>query len=274
MVDEPLFAETLYDETDPELVVVYSRLRSLDPDGSRFAAAIRRSLDMLLDGPNTGRYRWDQLRKTEKTHCGTLVEINLQREFKFDDGVKLDYSIAGIDVDCKFSEKIFDWMIPPIAVGKLLLVVWASDQLGVWSAGLLRADSDYLRGGDNWDKKVTLKADGRHAVRWIFQDRPLPENALLHIPQDDVEAIFAKKSGQQRLNELVRRSQGKLLTRNVVSTVATGTADKPKLDPLRRLRDGAQGARGQLQAEGFMILGALRIPSCSSLSTRTSRAWG
>ncbi len=38
---------------------------------------------------------WDQLFKTEKTHCGTLVEINLHREFKFQDGTKLDYQIAG-----------------------------------------------------------------------------------------------------------------------------------------------------------------------------------
>ena len=50
------------------------------------------ALDQLYDGQRTGRYRWDQLRKTEKTHCGTLVEINMQREFLFEDGSKLDFS--------------------------------------------------------------------------------------------------------------------------------------------------------------------------------------
>ena len=56
-----------------------AELRGLDGDGSRMAAAIRGALDMLLDGQHTGRYRWDQLHKTEKTHAGTLVEIALAR---------------------------------------------------------------------------------------------------------------------------------------------------------------------------------------------------
>ena len=50
---------------DPELAAVAGELRALDGDGSRMAAAIRGALDMLLDGQHTGRYRWDQLHKTE-----------------------------------------------------------------------------------------------------------------------------------------------------------------------------------------------------------------
>ena len=50
---------------DPELAGVAASLTELDPDGSRMAAAIRGALDMLLDGQHTGRYRWDQLHKTE-----------------------------------------------------------------------------------------------------------------------------------------------------------------------------------------------------------------
>ena len=64
---------------DPELAAVATELTALDGDGSRMAAAIRGALDMLLDGQHTGRYRWDQLHKTEKTHAGTLVEIALAR---------------------------------------------------------------------------------------------------------------------------------------------------------------------------------------------------
>lgn len=70
---------------------------------------------MLLDGQHTGRFRWDQLYKTEKAHAGTLIEINLQREFGFGDGLEMDYRIAGIDVDCKFSQTRGAWMIPPEA---------------------------------------------------------------------------------------------------------------------------------------------------------------
>jgi Restriction endonuclease NaeI len=66
--------------SDPELSAVAGELMSQDRDGTRIARVLRRTYDMLLDGQHTGRYRWDQLYKTEKTHFGTLVEINLQRE--------------------------------------------------------------------------------------------------------------------------------------------------------------------------------------------------
>ena len=89
---------------DQELAAVAAELGALDRDGTQMAAAIRGALDMLLDGQHTGRYRWEQLHKTEKTHAGTLVEINLQREFGFRDGDRLDYRICGSDVDCKFSQ--------------------------------------------------------------------------------------------------------------------------------------------------------------------------
>ena len=54
------------------------------------------------------------------------------------DGTMLDYSIAGTDVDCKFSHWMGRWMIPPEASGQLVLLVQASDEDGTWSAGLLR----------------------------------------------------------------------------------------------------------------------------------------
>ena len=62
---------------DGERDRVAEHLLALDPAGQRFGRALRRTIDMLLDGQHTGRYRWDQLHKTEKTHACTLVEINL-----------------------------------------------------------------------------------------------------------------------------------------------------------------------------------------------------
>src|SRR3954470_11345477 len=108
--------------TDEELRGVADAIRSLDPSGLRTAQVLRDTLDQLYDGQRTGRYRWDQLFKTEKTHCGTLVEINLHREFKFQNGAKLDYRIAGADVDCKYSQSIGAWMIPPEARGQVCLL--------------------------------------------------------------------------------------------------------------------------------------------------------
>ncbi len=56
-----------------------------------------------------------------------FFEINLHREFEFEDGSVLDYQIAGIEVDCKYSQKLFGWMIPPQAYGHLCLLLWAHD---------------------------------------------------------------------------------------------------------------------------------------------------
>lgn len=237
---------------DSSLDAVADVLRAADPDGVRFARALRRTLDMLLDGQHTGRYRWDQLHKTEKTHAGTLVEINLQREFDFDDGERLDYRIAGADVDCKFSQRRGGWMIPPEAVGQLCLLVWANDERSRWCAGLVRADAKVLNPGTNRDAKRTLSPVGRDRVQWLFEDAELPENALLALSESDVEAVFAPSSGQGRVDELFRRAQQRLVSRAVVATVAQ------QEDYMKRVR-GNGGSRSRLRSEGFVILGQYGI---------------
>ncbi|HTX29438.1 MAG TPA: NaeI family type II restriction endonuclease [Streptosporangiaceae bacterium] len=233
---------------DPELAAVATELGALDRDGSRMAAAIRGALDMLLDGQHTGRYRWDQLHKTEKTHAGTLVEIALARTLHLADGRALDYTIAGADVDCKFSQRVGGWMIPPEADGQLLLLVQASDDDGTWSAGLLRATEDHLRPAGNRDGKRGLSQSGRAAVCWLHARAPLQENALIRLPAQEAAAVFAPASGQQRVNELFRRAQRMRVSRTVVATVAMQD------DYMKRVRDGG-GARDQLRAEGIVIFG-------------------
>lgn len=233
---------------DREMDAVVGALLGADPDGSRFARSFRRTMDMLLDGQNTGRFRWDQLHKTEKTHAGTLVEINLQREFNFADGDKMDYRIAGTDVDCKFSQDLGRWMIPPEAVGHLCLVTWCNDAKGQWSAGLVRVREHELSAGVNRDSKRYLTAAGRSSVRWLFHQARLPDNALLRLPPNDIDAIFTPKSGQQRINELFRRTLGRPLTRTVIATVAQ------QRDYMKRVRSDG-GARTALAPEGIVILG-------------------
>jgi len=233
---------------DAELAAVAAELAALDADGARMGAAIRGALDMLLDGQHTGRYRWEQLHKTEKTHAGTLIEIALARALRLADGTALDYTIAGADVDCKFSHKLGGWMIPPEADGKLLLLVQASDEDGTWSAGLLRAAEENLRPAGNRDLKRSLNDRGRAAVRWLHARAPLGENALIRLPEPDVAAVFALPSGQQRVNELFRRAQRMRVSRTVVATVAMQD------DYMKRVRDGG-GARDQLRAEGIVIFG-------------------
>lgn len=215
---------------------------------SRVAAVLRDTLDQLYDGQRTGRYRWDQLHKTEKTHCGTLVEINMQREFQFADGDKLDYKIANIEVDCKYSQDLAAWMIPNEARDEICLGLWADDAKAVWSAGLFRAIDELLTNRGNRDQKANLNKDGKASVQWLFQESELPPNVLLQIPEADVNHIMEPKSGAERIRRLFRTVQGQRIGRGVVATVAQ------QADYMKRIR-GNGGARSQLREEGIIILG-------------------
>lgn len=237
-------------DEDPELTAVAAALRSVDPDGARTARVLRATLDQLYDGVRTGRYRWDDLHKTEKTHCGTLVEINMQREFGFADGVDLDYRIAGAEVDCKYSQTNGGWMIPPEARDQICLVLWASDEASLWKMGLVRASNELLTDSTNRDAKTTLSAKkgGRKAICWIFACGGLAENTLLHLPEGVADHIMAGRSGAERIRRLCRTVQGRIIRREVIATVAQ------QADYMKRLR-GNGGARSDLQSEGIIILG-------------------
>lgn len=178
----------------------------------------------------------------------TVVEINLQREFKFNDGTDMDYEIAGSDVDCKYSQQFGGWMIPPEAVGHLCLLVWADDYTSRWSAGLLRILPEWLNKGNNRDLKLTVKAEHRNKILWLWHGAELPENVLLHMDETDRKAVFAHSSGQARLNELFRRAQQRRIGRNVVRTLAQ------QKDYMKRVR-GNGGSRSSLQQEGILIMG-------------------
>jgi hypothetical protein len=233
---------------DPELDRVYDRVKAQDPTGRRFARVLRDTIDQLLNGEVTGRYDWKTLFKTEKTHAGTLVEINLQREFRFADGDAMDYQIADVDVDCKYSQQFGGWMIPPEAMDHLCLLAWADDYKSLWSVGLVRIRNEWLNTGNNRDLKITIKAEHRDKIRWLWRDEALPENVLLHMDTADRAAVFASDSGQRRLNELFRRAQRRRIGRNVVRTVAQ------QKDYMKRVR-GNGGSRSALSAEGILIMG-------------------
>lgn len=256
------------------LTAVAVALRALDPGGNRTARVLRETLDQLYDGTRTGRYRWDQLHKTEKTHCGTLVEINMQREFGFKDGKRLDFCIAGLEVDCKYSQRDGGWMIPMEAHGEICMVLWASDDESRWKLGVVRAERDLLSGGRNRDAKTTLNAQGRAAIHWLFQHGQLAENTLLQLPRETADEIMAGRSGAERVRRLCRLVQRTIIRREIVATVAQ------QVDYMKRLR-GNGGARSDLRPEGIIILGQyerhqriakdLRVPVPGSGDTVTAR---
>lgn len=233
---------------DAPLDDVASELMRLDPDGSRWAAVIRHTYDMIYNGQETGRYRWDQLMKTEKTHFGTLFEINAQREFAFEghDEDKTDYRIAGHLVDAKWSQKLGGWMLPPEVFGELALIATGDDEQSLWSVGLIRIREEYRREKVNRDKKSQLNPLGVRSIRWLFRNAPLRPNVLLQLPQSAVDRIFASRFGTQRTHELFRAAEGMIVHRNAVATVSR------QLDPQKRVRDNG-GSRSALAPEGYLI---------------------
>lgn len=238
-------------EPDPMRDAVFETVLSADPTGSRAAAVFRATFDQLYDGQHTGRFRWDQLFKTEKTHYGTLLEINLRREFDdmIDDGVLLDYQVLGHDIDCKYSQSMGGWMLPPECFGHLLLVATASDTLGTWSLGVVRASDMNRRTSSNRDGKTNLNLRGRADIHWLHHNAALPPNVLLSLSEDTIAGVLAPKSGQGRVNELLRRVTNQRIGRNTIATL--GQQD----DYMARVRDNGHGARTKLRAEGYLIPG-------------------
>lgn len=224
-----------------------AEIRRLDPDGSRIARVFRSTFDQLYDGQHTGRYSVEQLFKTEKTHFGTLIEINLQREFKIPDGSVLDFKIAGFEVDCKYSHT-GAWMLPIESFEQIVLVAQADDRKSLWSVGVVRATIENRRTSENRDKKTGLNVLGRSRIIWVFKDARMQPNALLDLPPSTVSEIMCGRSGQARVNELFRSATNIRLSRNIIATVAQQD------DYMKRVRYNG-GSRSALRPEGYLILG-------------------
>ncbi|WP_341952940.1 NaeI family type II restriction endonuclease [Salinibacterium sp. TMP30] len=251
MNDRPVNAEISFDPyldaDDQALVEVAEELIGLDPTGERWAAVLRHTYDMIYNGQETGRYKWEDLMKTEKTHFGTLFEINAQREFGFDGGDRTDFTVAGHEVDAKWSQSDGGWMLPPEVFDELALVATASDAKGQWSLGLVRVELANRREKSNRDKKTQLNKAGREAIRWLWRDAPLPPNVLLLLDPNEVAKIFEHRSGTQRTHRLFRAAEGMVVHRSTVATVSM------QMDPQKRVRYNG-GSRDALRSEGIVIL--------------------
>lgn len=232
---------------DEELFRIRIWFLQHDLTGARTMEVLRESLDQVLDGPRTGRFRYSDLRKTEKTHVGTIVEINLGKEFDLSDGKSMDYSISGIDVDCKYSMSMWGWEFPLESVGHIVLLTWADDSVSRWSAGLWRVNEDHLQRGGNRDKKRKMLKSGRDEIVWLWRDYRLDENLLLHLDPGETHAILSQRSGMQALNELFRRVQKRIVRREVVLTVGQ------QKDSPRRARQTRETRH--LGKEGIVVLG-------------------
>ncbi|MEU5440996.1 NaeI family type II restriction endonuclease [Streptomyces griseofuscus] len=239
----------------------------------RFRWALRDSLDELLDGQRTGRWAYQHLTKTEKTYLGTAVEVNLTKEFDIDNGADLDWSIAGLDIDCKFSKDLGGWEIPMEMylcadhgersgrANHAAVLTWMNDDTSQWAAGIVRITDERLRwkkergaNGDlvrayNRDNKRKLSDGAESDVYWLWGgiQTDLPTNLLLQLEPETRKRILpaSRLSGQERVNRLFREVQNRIIGRQTVLTVAQQD-DSPK-----RARD----ARIALRPEGIVVLG-------------------
>ena len=201
-------------EQDAELWRVHDALKQMDPTGIRAGYALREALDQIYDGQRTGRWDYTQLSKTEKTHVGTLVEIWLQREFEFDDGEELDFSIAGVDVDSKWSLNLYGWEIPLEMYSrgdKIAMVVWGNEYTARWALGLIRISDAVLAPlGKQRDQKRRLNQLGKDSILWVVPGADLVKNTLLHI-QDPrkLQAIAYAPRGQTAVTNMFREPPGR-----------------------------------------------------------------
>lgn len=253
-----------------DLVSLVSWLEAQVDARERFRWALRDSLDELLDGQRTGRWAYQHLSKTEKTYLGTAIEVNLTKEFEIPNGVDLDWQMAGVDVDCKFSRELGGWEIPMEMYrcadhgdrsGKAdhpALIVWMNDDTNQWAAGLVRITDDLLRWkvergtglsarGYNRDNKRRIAVEHAQDIYWLWGglQHDLPANLLLQLSDDVRGRILSGRSGQERVNQLFREVQGRIVGRQTVLTV--GQQD----DAPKRARD----ARLRLRSEGIVVLG-------------------
>jgi hypothetical protein len=231
---------------DASLKRAFDWFRSQEDFARRFGEAIRRSFDEVFDGQRTGRYCLDQLTKVEKTYIGTKVEIIVQDEFGLSRGNRMDFLVADQEVDAKWTMKSGAWMIPTEAVGEICLCLTADDNRSVFSVGMIRPDDLLLGSAKNKDGKRRFNDLGNQSMTWLVESGQLPENVLLHLSAEIRDRVLDKsKNGQQRVGDLFRLVQKRLISREVLLAVAH-QQDGPK-----RARD----ARLSLRSDGILILG-------------------
>lgn len=252
----------LFDDMDiaPAIETVGSETGRFDPDvervaawflaqprlEERFSGVFRQSIDEVLDGQRTGRYDLRGLEKTEKTYLGTKVEIVCRAEFGLGRGDRMDYRVAGVDVDAKFTLRS-GWMVPKEAMGHICLVMAADDLRSTFRVGLVRIREEILTGGGNRDGKRGISSAGRTGIKWLVENGKLAGNLLLGLDPVTRDRIMAEPPGQNRVDQLFRSRavHGCVVDRNAAATVAK------QLDPAKRVRD----ARHRLAREGVVILG-------------------
>jgi hypothetical protein len=206
-----------------------------------FSRAIRQAIDEVIDGPRTGRYRYEELERQEKAYIGTRIEIVVRAEFRLARGGELDTIIAGHHVDFKWSAK-GRWMIPTEAVGELCLLLRGDESRGTFSVGVTRCYEEMLNPVPNKDSKRTISRAGLGDISWLVEDGSLPANFLATLDAATRDRILAQPAGQARVREFFLRVTKRPVPREIIPTLAV------QEDPMRRVRqDDGTGRLGGMK---------------------------
>lgn len=229
--EDPVLEEVLeYFETFPEIQNDGLDLEQI------FARSVRKAIDEVIDGARTGRFRYDQLEAQEKTYIGTRIEIVVMADLGLSPGSKLDTIVRGHDVDIKWSAK-GQWMIPQEAIDEICLVLAGDESGGTFSVGVVRCRPEWLRIGENRDRKTGLSKEGKRHVHWLVEDGSLPTNFLASLDEETRNLILSQPAGQARVREFFMRVTRVPVPREVIPTLAI------QVDPMRRVRQDGGGSR-------------------------------
>jgi len=215
---------------DSAITEIANHIKSKKNVSDLISKGLRQAFDEVIDGPRTGRFKIEQLEKTEKTYIGTKVEIILRTILSLPRGMVLDNSICGHEVDTKFS-LTGAWMIPREAIDHICMLIKANDNSGTFSVGLLRTTLNNLTDGSNQDGKRSVSSLGKSNITWIIENGILPRNFLLDLSPEIREKIMSPKSGVQRIRALFTNVTSQIIPRTVIEQVAQ------QKDALKRARE-------------------------------------
>ena len=208
----------------------------------------RSAIDEVIDTARTGRYFLSDLEKTEKTYLGTKFEILLRDWLQVPKGVVLDLLIGGKEVDVKSTTGgKSGWMIPPEAIGQLCVLLRVNEEASTCAVGLARARQEYLRAGENRDKKTSFSAAGCTNIWWMVQHFAYTPNFWTLISKQDAQKIMSPRGGTDRLTRLFETCLETPVSRVLISSIAAQD------DFMKRIRRNG-GARDNLAPKGIAIL--------------------
>jgi hypothetical protein len=126
-----------------------------------------------------------------------------------------------------------------------VLLVYGNEERGTCGIGLCRVTPAVLTDRPNRDNKQGIRRGALDSgVVWLADDATLPVSILLHLEPAAVQTIFAKRTAGERIEELARQAQGRVIEGSAFAAVAM------HVDYAKRLRD----LQRRLVADGLLVL--------------------